>query len=163
MKNSINTLVFSTVLVLFVASSCNNDDSKLFKEGGPFKISELAGNWEATSAFFVRDSDDMSVDIIADGGSLSLTVQSSGRCTFTIDPVGRDAYTVSGEMFWELFEGDYYFAIKYDDYPDDWASYGATLTDTTFTINGGPDSGEYDFNNDGTTESTRLGFVFIRI
>ena len=163
MKNSKKALVFSAVLILFVVFSCSKDDSELVKEGGPFEISELAGNWEATSAFFGRDSDDMSVDIIADGGSLSLTVQSTGRCTFTIDPVDREAYTVSGEMFWELYEGDYYFAIEYDDYPGDWASYGATLTDTTFSMYGGPDSGEYDFNNDGTTESARIGFVFERV
>lgn len=162
MKNSIKTLVFSTVLILFVACSCSEDDSLRVTEGGPFEISELAGNWEATFAFFVRDSDEMSVDIVADGGSLSLTVQSNGRCTFTIDPVDREAYTVSGEMFWELYEGDYFFAIEYDDYPGDWASYGATLTNTTFNMFGGPDSGEYDFNNDGTTESARLGFEFIR-
>lgn len=139
MKNSIKTLVFSTVLILFVACSCSEDDSLRVTEGGPFEISELAGNWEATFAFFVRDSDEMSVDIVADGGSLSLTVQSNGRCTFTIDPVDREAYKVSGEMFWELYEGDYFFAIEYDDYPGDWASYGATLTNTTFNMNGGPD------------------------
>ena len=166
MKNPF--LTYSIFLVLSIstilASSCSNDDSELVKEGGPFKISELAGNWEATSAFFGSDdNDNVSVDIIADGGSLSLTVQSTGRCTLTIDPVDREAYTVSGEMFWELYEGDYYFAIAWDDFPGDWASYGAELTDTTFTMNGGPDSGEYDFDNDGTSESTRIGFVFIRI
>lgn len=67
------------VFILFVGSSWSKDDSaSLVKEGGPFKISELAGSWEATSAFCVRDSDNMSVDIIADGGSSSITVQSSG-------------------------------------------------------------------------------------
>jgi hypothetical protein len=164
MKNSIKTLAFSTVLILFIAFSCSKkDDSELVKEGGPFKISELAGNWEATSAFFGRDNDNVSVDIIADGGSLFLTVQSSGRCIFTVDPFDREAYTVSGEMFWELYEGDYFFAIEYDDYPGDWASYGAILTDTIFTMNGGSDSGEYDFDNDGTSESARIGFEFIRV
>lgn len=163
MKNSIKTFVFSGVLLLFVASSCNKEESELLKEGGPFKISELAGDWDATSAFFTRDSDGKSMDIIADGGSLSLSVQSTGRCTFTIEPVDREGYTESGEMFWELFEGDYYFAIAWDAYPDDWASFGATFTDTTFFINGGPDTGEYDFDNDGTPESASLGFAFVKI
>ena len=163
MKNSIKTLIFSLVLILFVALSCSKkDDSELVKEGGPFKISELAGNWEATSAFFTSDNN-LSVDIIADGGSLSLAVQSSGKFTLTIDPVDRDAYTESGEMFWELFEGDYYFAIIWDDYPDDWDTYGATLTDTTFTLIGGSDAGEYDFDNDGTSESARISFEFIKV
>ena len=161
MKNSIKTLVFSTVLLLFVASSCSKDESELLKEGGPFKISELAGNWEATSAFF--GSDNMSVYIIEDGGSLSLAVQSSGRFTLAIDPVDREAYTESGEMFWELYEGDYYFAIKWDAYPDDWATYGATHTDTTFFMNGASDAGEYDFDNDGTSEPAVIAIRYIKV
>ena len=163
MKKSIKTLVLSTVLILFVTLSCSKDESELVKEGGPFKISELAGNWEATSAFFTGENDNVSVDIIADGGSVSMAVQSTGRCTLTINPDDREAYMESGEMFWELFEGDYYFAIAWDAYPGDWASYGATLTDTTFSMYGGPDTGEYDFENDGTSESASIGFEFIKI
>jgi len=161
MKNSIRTFLFITVLILFVAPSCNKDESELVKEGGPFKISELAGNWEATSAFFGNEN--VTKNIIEDGGSLSLTVQSSGRCTITIAPDDREAYTESGEMFWELYEGDYYFAIKWDSYPDDWSTYGATYTATTFSMNGGFDSGEYDFDNDGASEAAGLNFEFIRI
>lgn len=163
MKKSIKILILSSLLISLVTFSCSKDDSGLVKEGGPFNISELEGNWEATSAFFTSDNNNGSVDIIADGGSLLLAVQSDDRCTLTIDPVDRSAYTESGEMFWEEFEGDYYFAIKWDKYPDDWASYGAILTDTTFSLNGGPDTGEYDFNNDGTVESTSIGFQFIRL
>jgi len=165
MKNSIKIVVFSTVLLLFVGFSCSKDNSDpLVKEGEgtPFKISELAGSWVATSASFVRDSDNLSVDIIADGGSSSITVQSSGKFTLTIDPADRAAYTISGEMFWELFEGNYFFAITWDDYPGDWDTYGATLAGTTFSINGGFDTGEYDFNDDGTFESARIGFEFTR-
>ncbi len=163
MKNSIKTLVFSMVLILLVALSCGKDDpDPLVKEGGPFMISELAGNWEATSAFFVRDSDNLSVDVIGDGGSSSISVQGNGNFTLTIDPVDRAAYTISGEMFWELFEGNYFFAIEWDDYPGDWDTYGATLTATTFVINGGFDSGEYDFDDDGTFETASISFEFTR-
>ena len=165
MKNSIKTVVFSMVLTLFVAFSCSkNDSDPLVKEaeGAPFNISELAGSWEATSAFFVRDSDNMSVDVIGDGGSSSITVQSNGKFVLTIDPTDRAAFTVSGEMFWELFEGNYFFAIAWDDYPGDWDTYGATLTATTFVINGGFDSGEYDFDDDGTFETASISFEFTR-
>jgi len=151
-------------LFAFLLLSCSKDETDdLVKEGGPFKISELAGNWEATAAFFVRDSDSMSVDIIGDGGSSSISVQSNGKFTLTIDPEDRAAYTISGEMFWELFEGKYYFAIEWDDYTGDWDTYGATLSGNTFVINGGFDTGEYDFNNDGTYESARIGFEFTRV
>jgi len=151
-------------LFAFLLFSCSKDETDdLVKEEGPFKISELAGNWEATSAFFVRDSDDMTVDIIGDGGTVYITVQSNGRFVMTIDPADRAAYTVSGDMSWEKWEGEYYFAIEWDDYPGDWDTYGATLTATTFEIRGSFDTGEYDFDNDGSSESARVGFEFIRV
>ena len=140
--------------------SCSSDDDELIKEG-PFNISELAGNWEATTAYFANNTVD--VDVVADGGTATMTVQSSGRFSLTIDPIDRAAYTVSGEMSWEKWEGNYYFAIEWDDYPGDWDTYGATLTATTLRIAGGFDTGEYDFDNDGTFESARITFEFVRV
>ena len=151
-------------LFAFLLLSCSGDDDTdaLVKEGGSFEISELAGNWEATSATF-NDGNMLSVDIIDEGGSVSMSVQSSGRFTLTIDPSDRPAYTVSGEMFWEKWEGKYYFAIEWAAYPGDWDTYGATLTATTFSLNGGFESGEYDFDNDGTFESASISFVFVKV
>ena len=91
-----------------------------------------------------------------------MSVQSSGRFTLTLDPVDRNAYTVSGEMFWEEWQETYYFAIVWDDYPDDWDTYGETFDGTTLTLNGGPDTGEYDFNNDGDLSSCTVHFIFVR-
>ena len=71
MKNSIKKLIFSTVLIAFVAFSCGKDDSEkeLFSEGGgAFEISEFTGNWEATTGGFLRISDNLWVDIVWDGG-----------------------------------------------------------------------------------------------
>ena len=165
MKNSIKTLIFSTVLIAFVAFSCSKDESEseLVKEGGPFAISELTGNWEATTAGFLRISDNLWVDIVWDGGSVSLTVQSSNRCTFTIDPVDREAYTVGGEMFWGLYEGEDALAIVWNDSPDDRSSFRSIeLTDTTFNLGCSSECAEYDFNNNGTSETADLSFEFIR-
>jgi hypothetical protein len=160
MGNSIKTVLLSTMLVLFVVWSCSKEEDSLVKKG-PFNISELAGNWEATSAGFTGS--DMAVELIAEGGTVTMSVQSSGKFTMSIDPVDRTAYTVSGEMFWEEWEGNSYFAIEWDDYPGDWDTYGATLTTSTLSISGGFDTGEYDFDNDGTFESVRVNFEFIRV
>lgn len=162
MKTALKILVFGTFFT-FMFISCSGDDETdaLVKEGGSFEISELAGNWEATSAAF-SDGNMMSVNIIDEGGSVTMSVQTSGRFTLTIDPSDRPAYTVSGEMFWEKWEGKYYFAIEWAAYPGDWDTYGATLTATTFSLNGGFESGEYDFDNDGTFESASISFVFVK-
>ena len=166
MKNPF--LTYAIILVLSIstilASSCSKDEpeSELVKEGGPFEISELAGNWEATLAYFLRASDDLEVEIVGDGGSVYLTVQSNGRCTFTVDPFDCEAYTESGEMFWELYDEEYFLAIVWDDFPDDWSSFRAELTDTTFNIFCVDECAEYDFNCDGTPETADLSFFFIR-
>ena len=86
-KNSVKTLLFSAVLISFIALSCSSEDepgAPLVRDGGPFEISELTGSWEATKAEFFRVTDGMWVDVVGEGGSLSLTVTSSGRCTFII-------------------------------------------------------------------------------
>ena len=162
MKTLSNIFLF-VPLFAFLLLSCSSDDTDdLVKVGGPFEISELAGNWEATSANF-SDGNANFLDVIDEGGTVTLTVQSSGRFTLTIDPSDRPSYTTSGEMFWEKWEGQYYFAIEWANYPGDWDTYGATLNATTFTINGGFESGEYDFDNDGNFELASIRFTFVRV
>ncbi len=161
MRVSVKALLFSTIFVMLLAFSCSNGDEEELTMEGPFNISELAGNWDATSARFTGNT--MFIDVVEDGGTVTMTVQSNGRFIMTIDPADRSSYTASGEMFWEKWEGEFYFAIGWDKYPGDWETYGATLSSTTLTINGGGDSGEYDFDNDGTFESTSLNLEFERI
>ena len=165
MKNKFLILsLFIVALITFgCSSSDDDDDSELSQEGGPFEISDLAGNWEATIAYFLRTSDNSEVEIVGDGGSVSLTVQSNGRCTFTIDPFDCEAYTESGKMFWELDNEEYFLAIVWDDFPDDGGtSFRAELTDTFFRINCTGECVEYDFNCDGTPETAFLDFAFTR-
>jgi hypothetical protein len=168
MQIPIKALSISMVLISFSALSCDSageSEAALVKEGGPFAISEFAGNWEATQAGFLRISDNLWVDIIGYGGSLSLTVQSSGRSTFVINPADRAAYTVSGEMFWGSYEGDEALTIVWDDSPDadDRSSFRfIELTDTTFNMACSSECAEYDFDNNGTPEVADLSFEFVR-
>lgn len=152
-------LILAVLLALSVSCSSDEDQDTITKSG-PFEISELAGNWNATQAQFSSSS--TSVDVVDDGGTVSMSIQSNGRFFMTIDPIDRAPYTVKGEMFWEEWQGTFYFAIRWDDEPDDWDTYGHTYDGTKLTFNGGPDSGDYDFNNDGTSESCSVHFVFMR-
>lgn len=161
MRTSLNGL-FKVLLVLLIAISCSEEDpaSELVKNGD-FNISELAGNWEATSALF-NDGVNQSVEIIGEGGTVTLAVQSNGKFVLTISPAERAPYTVRGEFWWEIWEGKNYLAIVWDNYPGDWDTYGSTLTATTFSLFGGFESGEYDFDNDGTFEECSINFDFVR-
>ena len=167
MKNlKIILLVALTTCLTF---SCGKDEDEpgapLVRDGGPFEISELTGSWEATKAEFFRVTDGMWVDVVGEGGSFSLTVTSSGRCTFIIDPVDREPYTESGEMFWSSYEGDVALAIVWDgSNPDDRSSFtGHELTSTTFNLGCLSECAEYDYNNNGTSDTADVNFEFIRI
>ena len=152
----------SFFLILLVSFSCSKDDedTDVLTKDGPFQISELSGSWDASKAQFSVSS--TSVDVVEDGGTARMTVQSSGRFTLTLDPVDRAAYTVAGEMFWEPWEGTYYFAIEWDDSQGEWDTYGHTYDGTTLSLNGGANTGEYDFDNDGDMESCTAHFIFDR-
>jgi len=158
MKPRIFIFLISLISLTF---SCDkdNDEDVLIKDGR-FQISELTGTWEATKAQFSVNT--VSVDVVEDGGTASMSVQSNGHFTLTLDPVDRNAYTVSGEMFWEEWQQTYYFAIVWDDDPDDWDTYGHTFDGTTLSLNGGADTGEYDFNDDGDMGSCSVHFIFVR-
>ena len=162
-------IILLVTLTTCLTFSCGKDDSEgdtdLVKEGGPFEFSELAGTWEGTVALFFRPfSNSAEAEIVGDGGSVSLTVQSNGKCTFTINPIDCEAYTESGEMFWELYDDQYYLEIVWNGSPpDEGSSFNAELTDTTFNLWCGPEECvEYDFNCDGTPETATLSFLFIR-
>ena len=161
MKKLRNIFLF-VPLFAFLLLSCSGDDSDegTITETGPdFAISELAGSWNATQLVFTPGDPNSPFDqasIIEEGGSASMVIQPSGSFSLTINPVDRDAYIVTGKMF---FEDNKWFSIEYSDSPGDWETYGATLTSTTFTINGGPNSAEYDFDNNGTSEISSLYMV----
>ena len=154
------TYLFLISLISLTFSCSDDDDPEVLTKEGPFEISELAGTWEATKAQFSVNT--VSVDVVEDGGTARMSVQSNGRFTLTLDPVDRDAYTVSGEMFWEEWQQTFYFAIAWDKYPDDWDTYGHTYDGTTLSFNGGAETGEYDFNNDGDMSACSIHFIFDR-
>ncbi len=162
MKTLSKALLFGSFLGIFFVFACSSkgEEEELTMEG-PFNISELAGSWNSTSASFVGNTS--SVNVVGDGGTLTMTVQSNGRFSMNIDPVDQNSYSVSGKMFWEKWEGEFYFAIEWDKYSGDWDTYGATLIENQFTLNGGGDSGEYDFDGDGSFESASISITFERI
>jgi hypothetical protein len=157
-----NKIFVVGALISFVFVSCSFDEDELSLNGPDFSIGDMQGSWEATAAVFTTSESGSQFDqasIVEDGGSASMIIESTGRFALTIAPVGRSSHTVSGNMF---FEEETWFAILFDDYPDDYEYFGVELTDTTLIINGGPNSAEYDFEDDGTFEPASVYLEFVR-
>ena len=68
-------------------------------------------------------------------------------------------------MFWSSYEGDVALAIVWDgSSPDDRSSFpGHELTSTTFNLGCLSECAEYDYNNNGTSDTADVNFEFIRI
>ena len=159
--------IFSlSVLFVFLFVSCSdNGDDPISPVGPDFAISDLQGTWEATSLVFSYSGqgpvpEPSSYDVVAEGGSATLVVQSNGRFTLTVRPAGEDTESFSGRMY---FEDGEFFAIQFDDDPpNDPTYFGETLSGNTFTLNGGPDTAEWDFDGDGQDEPASVYLSFTR-
>ena len=158
--------ILASSIIIFFLIACSSDDGDVMSDEGPsFSISQLQGTWEATSLVFTFSGsgpvpDPSSYDVIADGGSATLVVQSNGRFTLTVRPAGASTESFSGRMYFE--EGEF-FAIQFDDDPpDDPTYFGETLSGNTFTLNGGPDTAEWDFDGDGEDEPASVFLRFER-
>ena len=157
-------LLFAVGAAVSLATCSSDSDGDEQSDTGPdFAISELQGTWVATNLTFSYSEagerpDPDFVNIIDEGGSASMTVQSGGRFALTIAPTDRAAFIVSGRMFFE--EGEF-FAIEFDG-EDDYEYFGATLSGNTFTINGGPNTAEYDLDLNGTDDPCSVYLVLVR-
>ena len=156
----------SVFLALFVLACSSDDDEDAQLDQGPdFAISALAGTWNATTLTFAYSGtgtppEPSFYDVIAYGGSATMTVQSNGRFTLTVMPNGLPAESFGGRMY---FEDGEFFAIQFDDDPpNDPTYFGATLSGNTFSLNGGPDTAEWDFDDDGNDEPASVNLVFVK-
>ncbi len=163
---SVYRYFFSAIFIFLLFGCSSSDDDDVKSDTGPsFSISELQGTWNATELVFSFSGQGAVpqpsfYDVIAEGGSASLVVQSNGRFTLTVTPAGFDAESFSGRMY---FEDGEFFAIQFDDDPpNDPTYFGETLSGDTFTLNGGPDTAEWDFDGDGNDEPASVFLSFER-
>jgi hypothetical protein len=119
-------------LTFFVA--CSNDD-----EPSTEKISEIAGTWTATSATF------NGIDVVLEGGSVTLAIQSNGKFTFTIRRPGRNDMVFTGKLGFD----EQWLAVEYDTNPGEYEYYDITYDAHNLHIGA---NSEFDFDGNGTDE-----------
>ena len=152
-------------LFVFLFLSCSDDPPEVTPDGPNYSISELQGTWNATSIRFSYcgsgQVEPSTYEVIAEGGSATMVVQSNGRFTLTINLAGElEPVLATGTMF---FEDGEFFAIQFDDdEPNDPTYFGDTLSGNTFSLIGGPETAEWDFDGDGNDECASVSLSFER-
>ena len=115
-------------------TSCKKDGSSPDE-----RIAEIAGFWTATSASFDG------VDVVEEGGSVTLDIKDSGRFTFTINRPGRAAMVFTGNLG---FDGQW-LEVEYDSNPGEPEYYDISYDEHNLHIGA---NSEFDFDGDGSDE-----------
>jgi hypothetical protein len=135
MKKSTLTFV-SAVLLASIAllTACD-------KEGGKTdeRIADIAGSWTATYAAF------NGVDVVEEGGSVTLEIKDDGRFTFTIQRPGKAPMVFKGRFGFD----EEWLEVEYDDYPGEYEYYDISYDANNLHIGA---NSEFDFDGDGSDE-----------
>ncbi len=154
-------LLFVRMFIVYISfCSCGSDDSDdgidfsaCTLSGPNFSISDVTGNWNATQANFDIPNTSQQVDVVANGGTVTLNVQSNGRFTLVITENGGTPETTTGEL--SFCEG--LFTVRYDDSPSEPEILQGSLNNGVFTITGPV---EFDVDGDGSDDEA---FVVLRL
>ncbi len=152
----LRTLVAPLLAVTFMVDcSDSTDPDSIGPESTPEEITAaLAGTWTATSFVFTNVANSSETfDMIANGGSFTLTLTADGQFTGTLTGPGEN----------ETFGGTYVAQganlILTDELEPDSETVAFTLSSNTLTITG---DDEFDFDEDGTDEAAIMTIVLQR-
>ena len=126
---------------------------------GKYNMSDLAGNWTATEALFSSLDQDYkgSMNIIQEGGSLTMNVQNDGKFTINIVIPGEPNEVFKGKLGFE----EEWLTVSYDTEPDDYEYFFIELNDdkSILTLRG---EGTYDFDDDGMEDLSSINLILER-
>lgn len=150
------------IVVGLALASCSEEDEgpDCSLQGTNVSVSDISGNWNATSAVFGLDATGpaQEIDVVAEGGSVTLNIQSSGRFTLSISEPSAPSDNSSGSL---CFDEDLLVVSFDEDSPDDYEFFGIQFNSGTNTlIIEGPTS--FDFDGDGQLEPARVRLVLTR-
>jgi len=135
LKNRALTLLFVVVMApLTFLVACKKDGDQVDE-----RVSEIVGTWTATSASF------NGVDVVEEGGSVTLEIKDSGRFTFTIKRPGSADMVFTGNLGFD----EQWLEVEYDTNPGEFEYYDITYD--AHNLHLGANS-EFDFDGDGSDE-----------
>nr|WP_299383489.1 hypothetical protein [Allomuricauda sp.] len=148
--------ILGCALLLICLQACGEDEG-LDLDGSVISISDIQGSWNAIRAEFdiAGSGASMAIDVVEQGGSATLVIQSNGRFTLTITEMGEDPEISTGQM---SFDEDL-LVVEFDDSPGDSEFFSIQSTQNTLSISG---PAEFDLDGDGTDDAARAEFDFER-
>ena len=145
-------LLLAVIFALFTFfNACGGDDDPPL-EGNNISMTDLSGTWSATTATF------NGTDVVAEGGSVTMTIQGNGRFNFMIERPGMDDMVFTGQLGFD----EEWLAVEYDTDPGEWEYYDYDLTDGKTKFHIGANS-EFDFDDDGMAEFVIFILDMVRI
>ena len=154
------TLAF-VLLIMVPLTSCTEDEGPdCSDQGTNLSISEISGNWTASSAIFSRDVGGtiQQVDVVAEGGTVTLSIQSNGRFTLNVAESDGPNDVSSGDFCFD----EELLVVRFDgDAPDDWDYFRVQLDSSNdiLYISG---RGEFDFDGNGMVELAEIDLELVR-
>ena len=148
------------LLLLLTFVACNKNKEEYPLNGPILSMADIAGTWNATTANFSGDELDAAgqpkfIDIIAEGGSVTLSIQSNGRFTSTIALPGEPDNISTGQLGFD----EQWLAISFDEDPGEYEFFFIELVNNVLTLRG---PAEFDFDDDGLEEPGSLDWVMER-
>ena len=135
MKKTGLALLFVVAMVtLTFLVACSDDD-----EPSTDRVSEIAGTWTATKATFNE------IDVVLEGGSVTLAIQSNGKFTFEIKRPEKTGMVFTGKLGFD----EQWLAVEYDTNPGEYEYYDITYDAHNMHIGA---NSEFDFDGDGSDE-----------
>jgi hypothetical protein len=144
---------------MFAACSSDEDDAAPSPQGTHLSVSDIAGNWKATRAVFSNSqlNPPAIVDVINDGGTVTLNIQTNGKFIFAVSFPGESPDVATGTLGFE----DEYLVVSYDDDPGEYEYMGihSNANHTELSISG---PAEFDFDDNGTDEAAEVSMQLTR-
>jgi len=141
--------IVGIALMVIAMIGCGDDES-----AGP-EPAEITGTWNATEVEYVSIPPGTTVELIALGGTATLTLEASSTFHFVVTPASEAPQTTDGT--WDL-DGDT-IEMTPQGMPFSW-QFDVTFADDSLGLRGG--HVEYDFDDDGTPEQAVLNLQLVR-
>lgn len=145
------TAAVGLLLLASLGSACRGNS----EPSGPSNA-EITGTWTATSWKYVAVGGGASVDLMTNGETATLILQSGGSGSLSRTPAG--SAPVVSNFTWT--RDNSFISFIYGPSQDD--NFRVALTSGTLTLSLNGATKSYDVNGDGTGEATNWSMAFTR-